>query len=180
MAKLIAKTYSDALFEVGFEENKLDEFLQELTFVADTFKAYPEFFTIIRSPEINKGEKKEIITEIFRGKLSLEMLNFLKIIIDKNRIFYIEEIKREFERRVNDHKGIIKAVVYTVVPLSDEERGKLKEKLDKITGKNTEIVNKIDKDIVGGVLVRVGDKVIDGTIKARLDELKDSLAQIIV
>lgn len=180
MAKLIAKTYSEALFEVALEDNTIDKFLEELQFIADTLKMYPEFFTLLKSPQIHVSEKKEMVSEVFKDALSPEISNFIKIILDKNRSYYILQIKDAFEDLVNNHKGIIEAVAITAIPLNDEDKLKLKEKLEKITGKNIKIQNKIDTSLLGGVLVRIGDKVIDGTVKGRLDELKDSLSQIIV
>jgi len=180
MAKLVAKTYSEALFEVALEEEKVDLFLEEFEFIANTLNMYPDFFTLLKSPQIHVSEKKEIITEVFEDKLSLEMMNFLKIILDKNRSYYLPQIKDEYQKLVNNHKGIIEAIAITAIPLNDDDKLKLKEKLEGITGKNIKISNKIDSSLLGGVLVRIGDKVIDGTIKGRLDELKDSLSQIIV
>jgi F-type H+-transporting ATPase subunit delta len=180
MAKLVAKTYSEALFEVALEENKTDLFLEELEFIIDTFKMYPEFFTIFKSPQISIEEKKNMMAEVFGAKLSKEMNNFVKILLDKNRSYYIEQINNEYETMLNNHKGIVKAVAITAIPLNDEDKLKLKEKIEKMTGKNIKITNKIDKSILGGVLVRIGDKVIDGTVKGRLFEIKESLSQIIV
>lgn len=180
MAKLVSKTYAEALFEVALEENKVDLFLEELDFVVGAFKMHPEFFTLFKSPQINIVEKKEMIAEAFKGKLSDEISNFLKIILDKNRGYYIEQIKNQYENMLNKHKGIIKAIATTAIPLNDEDSLKLKEKLEKLTGKNIKLTNKIDESLLGGVLVRIGDKVIDGTIKGRLDEVKESLSQIIV
>ncbi|MDK2917557.1 MAG: F-type H+-transporting ATPase subunit delta [Candidatus Petromonas sp.] len=180
MAKLVSKAYSEALFEVALEENKTDLFLDELQFVVDTFKMYPDFYELFKSPLIKVDEKKKIISEIFGDKLSDEMNNFLKIILDKRRGYYIEQIKWEFEKMVNHHKGIIKAVAVTAVPLSDEEKMSLQEKLSNVTGKNIKLTNEIDQNLLGGVLVRIGDKVIDGSIKGRLEEMKESLSKIIV
>ncbi len=180
MAKLVSRTYSEALFQVALEEKKVDLFLEELVFVVGSLKMHPEFFTLFKSPQINVVEKKEIISEVFKDKLSKEMFNFLKILLDKNRGYYIELIKNEYENMLNKHKGILNAVATTAIPLSDEDSLKLREKLEKMTGKNIKITNKIDESLLGGVLVRIGDKVIDGTIKGRLDEVKESLSQIIV
>lgn len=180
MAKLVSKTYSEALFEVALEENKVDLFLEELQFIIDTFKMYPEFYDLFKSPLLKVDEKKKVVSEVFGEKLSQEMNNFLKIILDKRRAYYIEQIKLEYEKMVNKHKGIIKAVAVTAIPLSDEEKNSLEEKLSKLTGKSIKLTNEIDKSLLGGVLVKLGDKVIDGTVKSRLEELKESLAQIVV
>lgn len=180
MAKLVSKTYSEALFEVALEEEKIDLFLQELEFIIETFKTYPEFHELFKSPLVKVNEKKEVLNQVFGDKLSKEMTNFLKIILDKSRAHYIEPIKWEYERMVNRHKGIVKAVATTAIPLSDEEKMNLQNKLSNLTGKNIKLINEIDRSLLGGVLVRIEDKVIDGTIKGRLDDMKESLSKIIV
>ncbi|MCT4566260.1 MAG: F0F1 ATP synthase subunit delta [Maledivibacter sp.] len=180
MAKLVSRTYSEALFEVALEESKVDQFLDEISFVTKTFKMYPEFFELFKTPLVKGDEKKKIMEDIFGDKLSKEMNNFLKIIIDKRRGHFIEQIKCEYESIVNEHKGIVNAVAITAVPLADKEKIMLREKLSTITGKTIELSNEIDKDVIGGILVKIGDKIIDGTIKSRLEELKESLSQIIV
>ncbi len=180
MAKLVSRTYSEALFEVALEEGKMDLFLDELSFVTETFKVHPEFFELFKTPLVRVDEKKKVIEEVFSGRLSKELNNFLKIIIDKRRGSFIQQIKEEYESIVNKHKGIVKAVAITAVPLSDEEKTKLKDKLSTLTGKVVKLANKTDKDVIGGVLVKIGDKVIDGTIKGKLEEMTESLSQIIV
>ncbi len=180
MAKLVSKTYSEALFEVALEEEKVELFLKELEFIVDSLKTYPEFFVLLKSPRINVDEKKKMIAEVFSDKLSEEMNNFLKIILDKRRSGYMEQIKDEYEKLVNEHMGIVKTVATTAVPLSEAEQNNLVEKLEKVTGKKIKLTNSVDKDLLGGVLVKIGDKVIDGTVKSRLNDLREDLAKIIV
>lgn len=180
MAELVSKTYSEALFEVALEEGMIDKFLDEINFVADSMKEFPEFQELIKSPTINKIEKKQIVEDVFKEKISQEMLNFLRIIIDKSRGSYLDAIRKEYRVKVNDHKGIVDAVATTAIPLSEEDKAKLVAKLSSMTGKTINLTNAIDKEIIGGVMVKIGDKVIDGTLKGKLDNIKDELSQIIV
>lgn len=180
MAKLVSRTYSEALFEVALEEDKVDLFLDEISFVIETFKSYPDFFELFKTPLVRVDEKKKVMGEVFGDKLSKEMNNFLKIVIDKRRGHFIDQIKFEYEKLLNKHKGIVSAVAITAVPLNDEDKTTLKEKLATLTGKEVQLSNDIDESVIGGVLVKIGDKVIDGTIKGRLEEMKESLSQIIV
>ena len=180
MAELVSKTYSEALFEVAIEENKIDLFQSEIDFVADSLVEFPEFCELIKSPTISKTEKKQIINEVYKEKISQEMLNFIMIIIDKSRASFIESIRKDFKDKVNSHKGIVNAVATTAIPLSDEDKVRLVQKLSAITGKTIKLTNDVNKDIIGGVMVKIGDKVIDGTLKGKLDNIKDELSQIIV
>lgn len=180
MAELVSKTYSQALFEVAQEENKHDIFLEEMKFVVSTCNEYPKFYELLKTPKIGITEKKQILDDLFKNKISNEIINFIKIILDKRRVKNLFSIVKEFENMIYEHKGIVKAEAFTTIPLTDDEKQKLQDKLSQITSKSIELKNTIDESLIGGVLIKIGDKVIDGTIKSRLKELEDSLAQIIV
>lgn len=180
MAKLVAKTYSDALFEVGVENNSLETFLEEISFIEKTFIEYPDFLELFRTPRISIDERKETIQSIFGEKISTEMLNFLKIILDKRRASEIFEIKKEFQVAVHRHNNILEATVISAVAISEEQSEKIKKSLKVVTGNDILIKNKVDETLIGGVVIYIGDKVIDGSVKKKLSDLKEELAQIIV
>ncbi|MBK5252305.1 MAG: F0F1 ATP synthase subunit delta [Peptostreptococcaceae bacterium] len=180
MAKLVAATYSEALFDVAVEVDKIDLFMEDLNGVVDSFDEYPEFFELFKTPQISIEEKKDIIENVFSGKINQEVLNFLKIVIDKQRGKEIAAITKAYEARVYKHKGIEKATIVSAVPLSDENMKLITEKLETLTGKIIEMTGKIDKTILGGVTVRIGDRVLDGSLKSRLENVKEDLARLVV
>ncbi len=180
MAKLVSKTYSKALFEVAQESNSLEQMLKEFEFVVESFKAYPEFFEIIKSPKVNPANKHQVFDDTFKGKVSAELLNFFKLLVDKKRVSYIVDIFKEFKIAANEHLGIVIAKVESVVALEKKEVSELEKKLNVLTGKTVTVNNVINPDIMGGLIVKVGDKIIDGSIKNKLENLKGDLAQIII
>lgn len=180
MAKLVSTTYAQALFEVALELDHLDQIREELEFVAETFKTHPEFYEVFRTPKINKEERKDIIEKIFSDKISKEVLNLLKILIDKRRGTAVSGILSEFVDMVDDHKGVVKAVVESAVALTEAEQTALTEKLAKVTGREVHLKSVVKPEVIGGLIVKIGDKVIDGSVKSRLDIMKDNLAQLIV
>lgn len=180
MAELVSSTYSHALFEVAQEKNKLDDMLSEIKFVSETLIEFPNFYEILKTPQINSSEKKNITTKIFEGKISKETLNFLKIIIDKRREKQICDIADHFELLYCQHEGIVKGIAFTSMSMSEEQKKSLELKLSKKTGKNVTLENQIDKSLLGGVMIKFGDRVIDGSLKGKLKELEDSLNKIIV
>ncbi|AHM55692.1 ATP synthase subunit delta, sodium ion specific [Peptoclostridium acidaminophilum DSM 3953] len=179
MAELVARRYAGALFEVGLEENKLDSFEQELEVIAAAFSENKEFSDIFKAPMVPKEEKKSLIENIFKGKASDETVNFIKILIDKDRISVLDEISTEFAKLVNEHNNIEEAVAVSAVPIAEDKLEALKVQLAKVTGKSIKIKNEINPSVMGGILVRIGNEEIDGTVKGRLDRLKDELHQII-
>jgi F-type H+-transporting ATPase subunit delta len=180
MAQLAVKTYAKALFEVANEIDKMEQFQTELFFVVETFKKHPDFHRLYGTPRLSLEEKKGIIDNIFSERLTKEIVSFLKILLDKGRTGIFEEITREYQRIFNQYNNIIEGLVITAVKLNTKDKAKLEQKLTNITGKTIKLHNKVDPSIIGGMLVRVGDKVIDGTVESRLSELKEMFAQIIV
>lgn len=180
MAELVSKVYAEALFDVALEGDKLDQVEQDLQAVCQLFVENPEFLELYRAPNIALAERKQILDQTFSDKLVPELLNFLKLLLDKNRGFYILQIGEEFQLLVEAHKGIIKGVVLVTCALSDDQIRKLEDKLSASTGKRVMLTQKIDPEIIGGLVVHLGDKVIDNSLKKKLDDMKEDLFQLIV
>lgn len=180
MAQLAERTYAQALFEVAIEKNTLNRFGEELTYLQQLFNDNPMFYDLYKTPQISSEDKKAMFEEVFKDQLSLEVMNFLKILLDKRRTGIFQGIEIEYRRLADAYNHIVEAVAITAVPLKEEEKLKLQNKITSSTGKNVRLTNEIDPSVIGGVLVRMGDKVIDGTIRSRLNELEQDLAQIIV
>ncbi|MBF8983764.1 F0F1 ATP synthase subunit delta [Lutibacter sp. B2] len=180
MAELVAKTYAGALYEVGIECGLMEQYAQELSFVRKTFEEYPQLLELCKTPQINKNEKKEIIEKIFKESIHVEVLNFIKILLDKKRMDDFESIQKSYQQLVNDYNNIVEGVAITAIKLKENELKKIEKKLSDLAGKNVKLINEIDPSIIGGVRVRIGEKVLDSTIQSRLNKLREELAQIIV
>lgn len=180
MAELVSKTYSEAIFEVALEEGRLAELQQDFDFVGSALKSHPEFFEIIKTPKINITEKKAVLQETFGGHISQTLLNFLKIIIDKNRGTDILDIKRDFDARVDEHHGVVKATVESVVPLTENQLADLTEKMVAMTGKKVDVTTVINPELLGGLVIKLGDRIIDGSVKFKLQGMLEGLTQIII
>lgn len=179
MAELVAKRYATALFEVGVEDNLLDAFVEEFGAIIQIMNENNEFFNALKTPLIPKADKRELVENIFKGKIDGQLLNFMKVLIDKDRVNVVQQINFEFKKLANEHKNVEDAIAVTAIPLSPDKIEALKEKLSKLTGKNIELTNEIDKEVMGGILVKIGNEEIDGTVKGRLGRLKEELHQII-
>lgn len=180
MAKLVSKTYSSALFEVALESSMIDQILAEYEFVVNSINDNPEFYEILSSPKVSLDEKKNIVDATYGSHICGELTNFFKLLMDKKRSQAILEIFEEFKSQVNEHKGFVVAKVESVIPLEAKEIKELEVKLNKVTGKTVTVNNVINPDIMGGLVVNVGDKIIDGSVKRKLDSMKHDLAQIII
>lgn len=179
MINIIASRYAEALFQVGEESNSTEKLYNELKAVVDIINVNKEFSNILKSPIVSKEEKKTLITNIFGSTLDNEMLNFMKILADKDRLNLLANMEEAFKALLNDKNNILEGVAITAVPMNEGEVNELQAKLSVKYNKTVVLQNEVDKSILGGVLVRLGNEEIDGTVKNRLDKMKEQLSQVI-
>ena len=179
MAKLISKTYGDALFELAVEKNKVDVLLEEIEQLQKVLSENDEFGRLMNHPKIIKEEKIQVAKDVFGGRVSEELLGFLTIIITKDRYKDIDAILDYFVAEVKRYKGIGIATVTTAVPLKEEQCKKIEQKLLETTEfTKMEMHYKLDESLIGGMVVRIGDRVVDSSIKTKLSELQKELLKV--
>lgn len=178
MYEYLDRRYALALYEVAEEKNKVEEFLKDLRTICDLIENNKDFYEVIKHPQISTKKKKQTFINIFKGKIDDELLSFLLILIEKDRILFLREKLREMEKINLEKNNTLLAKVKTAVPLLDDELNELKENLQKKYNKKIIITAEVDKSLLGGVYVRVGNDVIDGTVKSKLNEIKDLMLKI--
>ena len=179
MINVVADRYAQALFEVGEETQTTSELYKELSELLEIFNENKDLYSFLKSPLISSEDKKNVIQNIFKDQLSVNMNNFLKIVIDKDRISTIQHIKRSYKSLLNDKNNILEGTAITVVKLTEKEIKDLENNLSKRYNKNVTLNNIVDETILGGVLVKLGNEEIDGTVKTRLSKMKKNLSQVI-
>lgn len=167
--------YAHALYEVALKENKLEEYLEDLKGILEVFEASDDLLEFLKHPEISQVNKTSVISNVFRGRVSEEIIKLLNLLIKHDRIEDFRHVYKDYRKLALEHKGIKIALVKTAVELTDEERNLLKNKLSKKYNCEIELDEVIDQDIIGGVWVRVKDDVLDGTVKTKLDTMKKML-----
>lgn len=172
MYEYLDRRYALALYKVAEEKNKVDEYLQDLREICDIIDNNKELKAVIEYPQISTKQKKRIFIDIFKGKIDEELLSFLLILIEKGRILYLREKLNQFEQINLEKKNVVIAQVKSVIEMTDEQTSTLKSKLEKMYNKTVIIKHEIDKSIIGGLYVRIGNDVIDGSIKSKLDDMR--------
>ncbi len=179
MAKLISKTYGDALFELAVEEDKVDLLLEEIQGLQEVLAQNAEFGKLMNHPKIVNEEKIQVARNVFGGRISDELLGFLTIIISKERYKNIDEILNYFVAEVKKYKGVGIATVTTAVPLKDDQCKKIEQKLlDTTKYKSMEMHYALDASLIGGMVIRIGDRVVDSSISTKLNELQRELLKV--
>lgn len=179
MAKLVAKTYGEALFEIAMEENKTEIFIQEVDGIKAILEQNPEFDKLLKHPKISKQEKIEIVENVFKEKITNEMIGFLELIITKERYSELQNIFSYFIEKVKEEKKIGIAYITTASQVQDSWKEEVREKLIQTTHYETmELYFDIDSSLIGGAVIRIKDRVIDSSIKTKLSDLTKQLLQI--
>lgn len=175
MANLIGRRYAFALFEAGIELNKLQRFREDMLKVTDVLMKEVSLRKILSHPKVLKREKKDLLNSVFKDLVSVEVLNFLYILIDKRREGTIIEINKEFEKLFNEHENIVEVTAITSVEMDDEGKKKLAKALENKLNKTVKLKNVVDEDVIGGVLLKIENKIVDGTIKGQLEEIEKAM-----
>lgn len=179
MAKLVSKTYGEALYELATEQNKIDMFLSEVKTILQVLAQNKDFEKLMLHPKISKTEKVEVTKNVFEGRVSAELTGFITLIVSKERYSSLEDILNYFVDRVKEEKGIGVATVTTAVPIGEILKKQIEERLLETTKyKEMEMKFNVDPSIIGGMIIRIKDRVVDSSIQTKLNELQKQLYQI--
>ena len=179
MAKLVSQTYGEALFEVAVEEQKTDIFLEEALVILTTLEQNPELDKLMKHPKISNNDKEQVFENIFKGRISEEMLGFIKLVVNKERYTELPKIFRYLVDRIKEEKKIGVAYVTTAVELSEEKKQNVKMRLLQTTQyKEMEMNYSVDESLIGGMVIRIKDRVVDSSVRTKLEEMKKQLLQI--
>ena len=179
MAKLVSKTYGDALFAVALESSRMDEFFEAVKVVADILRTNDEFCKLMNHPKITKEEKVKIVEEAFLNNVPKEIVGIMTLMISKGRVNEMLSVFDYFIELVKEEKKIGRADVVTAVELSAEQKAKVEQKLLDTTKYETFEMNySVDKSLIGGMVIRIGDRVVDSSIKTKLFELTRELRKV--
>ena len=176
--KQIAKKYAQALIELAENDLNLQEtFFHEIKTINDSLFQTTNSKQIFKNPAISKNEKKELIKNLFLGKTNQRVLNFLFLLIDKQRFGLMAEIQNEMLKLVNKSKGVVVAEIFSANELDKDALENLRQKLESTLGQNEKITieSKIEPGLIGGLKVKINDLVYDGSVKEKLENLKRRL-----
>ena len=174
----IAVKYSQALLDIGKENNNLVDINKDLNQFWEIVQQHEDLKHTLFHQRILPEEKKAVLKEIFGDEINKYVLNFLKLLIDKRRIQFIEFIIKRFKKLVNKQEHIMEVEVISAISLEDNMVTKLKQKLDQFLDYKVIIKEKCDPSIIGGLVLKIGNYIIDGSIENRLTELEEKLDQI--
>lgn len=179
MAKLVSKTYGDALFEAACETGRMDIIFEELKSLQIILKENEELQKMLENPKIMREDKESVIETVFRGRISDEIVELMKLMIAKGRYSKIESVFDYYVGLVKEEKKIGIAHVTTAIELSDGQKEQIVKRLLETTDYETfEMHYAVDASLIGGMVIRIKDRVMDSSIRTKLYELSKSLRKI--
>lgn len=171
-----ARVYAEALFEVGRDRGKLDSLQQQLGEFAAAVDRNRDLQVFLFSPYLSSTEKKEGIARAISGA-EPELINFLELLVDKHRMTEVFRIRRELDELWKQENRRIDVTVTSAVELDQAVVEKIGQEVERQTGEKVDLASRVDGDILGGIVLQVGNMVLDASIRSRLEKLRKSVAQ---
>ena len=174
----VAGKYARALFLSAKERNLLDKIHEQMRDLRDLVRKDRSLLDFLGAPQVLDDAKKSLIREVFGPRIERLLVEFLVVLVDKGRVAFLVEIIDEYERMVEAEKGVGRVTVVTAVPLNDKERTQLSGKMAAKTGLTIVLEEKVDRSILGGMIVVLHDEIIDGSVKHGLNLVRDQLDKV--
>lgn len=171
----VARVYAEALFEVGRDKGKLDALQQQLGQFADAVDRNRELQVFFFSPYLSSAEKVEGIARAISGA-EPELTNFLELLVDKHRMTEVFRIRRELDELWKRENRRIDVTVTSAVELDPAVVAKIGQEVERQTGEKVDLSSRVDADVLGGIVLQVGNMVLDASIRSRLEKLRKSVA----
>lgn len=180
MSNKAARRYATAFLEIAVGENILEDVREDMLLILNTIEGSSELKIFLKNPIVRKEQKKAAVEKIFEDRVQDITFRLFELLSKKERVALLEDISRNFIELYNLHKGIIKVDVTSAHKLEDDQLKALKKNIERTTGKKVEFETDIEKDLIGGLKFRIDDTVVDGTVKFKLNQLKDLLTSTAV
>lgn len=178
MAKQVNTTYGDALFELAVEEDRVDSIQEEITVLLQILQEQEELLQLLTHPEILKEDKEKLLENIFKGRVSDAVMGMLLIVVKNDRSGELVHICEYVISRIKEYKNIGIAYVTAALELTAEQKKSIEKKLLETTGyAEMEMHYSIDKSLIGGLVIRIDDRVVDSSVKRQLERMSAALSQ---
>ena len=176
----VGTVYAQALYSLTKDENCSQSVLQELAVLNESFENEPKFLHLLSAPNLSKEERCGILDRSFRGKVHPYVLNFLKILTEKGYMRRFSDCCKAFRQLYNEDHGILEVFAYTAIPLNEDQKGRLSQKLQAVTGKTIDLCNRVDPSCLGGVRLDYDGKRVDDTVSHRLNDISALLKNTVL
>lgn len=172
----VAKRYAQAIFELGVETSNVALLTDDVKRLAQAYEASAELRSVLENPLVSAEDRKALVDEL-STRLNLSPLgrNTFGLLVERRRIAALPAIAKELAKLADERAGIVRGKVTSAVPLSETYFQKLQREIESLTGKKVLLERNQDPELIAGLVVQIGDRIIDGSVRARLDQMREQL-----
>ena len=174
---IVATRYAKSLLQLAVEKGQLEKVYADMHFVQGVCSGNKDFVTFLNSPIIKADKKLAVLKSVFTGNISDITLNFFTILANKRREMYMGDIAKAFITQYKEHKNILTAVITSAIGIDASIKAKVLEIIKKTTTGEVELIEKTDKNLIGGFVLRIGDRQVDASIARKLNQLRKSFSE---
>lgn len=178
MVELVAKRYGTAMFELAVETNQVDATREQLAWIKDVLTSQEEFTMLLNHPKVSMANKIKMVEDTFGEHVSKDIIGLLVIVIHKGRGHHLFNIIEYCLEEIDHYNGIAKAYVESAQALSEAQVGAIKDKLEASTKKKVIMHMSVNEDLIGGLVIRIGDRIVDNSIKGKMAAITKDLYAI--
>ncbi|MDP6454782.1 MAG: ATP synthase F1 subunit delta [SAR202 cluster bacterium] len=171
-----ARRYAQAVFELALEKGELEKWLDDLTLLADSV-SNQEFLDFLSQPRVSDDDKIKVVREALGDSVGPLALNLMSLLATRNITHMLPEVTDQYQELLDSQQGIERAEVVSAVPLGDDEQRRVTEMLSAMSGGDVRLTTRVDAQIFGGMVIRIGDRVMDGSTRSRLQALRREVAE---
>ena len=171
-----SRRFAQAVFQLALENDEVDRWLDDLTLLADALENQ-EFLEFLDAPQLSSNQKTEVIKSALGDSVSQLAINLISLLASRNLALITPAIVEQYQKLLDEHRGIERAEVVSAIPLDDSQRQQVSDLLQRIVGKEVRLNTRVEPQILGGFIARVGDRVIDGSTRMKLNEMRRGIVQ---
>lgn len=169
-----ARRYAEAAFQVALRDDQLDRWRDDLALVADVL-GRPEVEPIVHSPAVPLGRRVKLVSDLLASRIEPGALRLVSLIVSRGRVTILPRVSQEYARQLNAHRGIVMATVTSAAPLTEAETAAVRLRVETMAGSAVELHTEVDPGLLGGLTIQVRDRLLDASIRGRLERLRDQL-----
>jgi F-type H+-transporting ATPase subunit delta len=173
---VVARTYAQAIFDAAQDKGRLDKVREELQDFLAALRDVPELDALLRNPQLDPGTKADALGQILGGGEEIAR-NFLRVVAENGRAAQIEEIIREFEQLYAAQQQVLNVELTTAYELSDDEARAIVKQIEEASGRTVQAKRSVDPDLIGGIVLKAGTRLADGSVRGRLNRLRQELVR---
>ena len=169
-----ARRYAEAAFQVAMADGSLDRWQADLAMAAELL-GRPDVAPVVRSPAVPLAQRQSIVQQLLSPRIAPEALRLVTLLVERGKVDALRSVSEHYNRMLNAHRGVVEATVTSAVPLTADETAAIRTRVEAMAGSAVELRTEVDPGLIGGLTIQVRDRLLDASIRGRLERLRDQL-----